>query len=132
MANTIHLVEQILTIGISPSKISTSGTWKAAFKDALNDETQAEPNTGDSISIKVPLSGATLSSSVDPSCVLTLDQTAVSKIKVAYNDRGKGTIAAGTVPGAVTAGSGCPSGMTVTETLGATTLTSNVKFHDLS
>jgi hypothetical protein len=112
--------------------IASTGTWHITFKDAANDETQAEPNSGDRAVLKTPLNGATLSSSIDPSCVLTLDTTATSKITMAYDDRGTGTIAAGTVPGTVTAGSGCPAGMTVSETLNADTLVLSTPIHDVS
>jgi hypothetical protein len=114
--------------------IGSTGTWKITFKDSLaaNEETQKEPNSGDRAILGAPINGATLSSSIDPSCVLTLDTTATSKIKMGYNDKGTGSIAAGTVPGTVTAGSGCPSGMTVSETLNADTLTLSTPIHDVS
>jgi hypothetical protein len=113
--------------------IATSGTWKLTFKDVVPEtETAKEPNTGDKVQIGVPLSGASLSSSIDPACVLTLDTAVVSKLKINYNDKGTGTIPAGENPGTVTAGSGCPTGMTVTETLNAATLLLSTPVHDVS
>jgi hypothetical protein len=111
--------------------VTSSGTWKIKFVDAANDETSTEPNT-DHIKIAVPLDGASFTSSLDPSCVLTLDATSTSYIKTKYNDKGVATIIGGQNPGAVTPGSGCPPGMTVSETLNKATLDLNVPVHDVS
>ena len=112
--------------------VASTGKWTLTLKDALNDETQKEPNTGDKLVLKAPINGASLSSSIDPSCVLTLNPVAISKLTMGYNDKGKATITAGSSPGNVSAGSGCPSGMTVSETLNADTLTASIPIHDVS
>jgi hypothetical protein len=113
--------------------VTSSGAWRATFFDKINDETTVEPNlTGDKFSVLVPVNGATLSSSLFPACVLTLDPTTSSAITVTYNDKGTGTIPQGEVPGSVGAsGAGCPI-TSVSETLNTSKLISSVKFADKS
>ena len=113
--------------------VASTGKWTLTLKDVVPEsETAKEPNSGDKLVLKAPIDGATLSSSIDPSCVLTLNPVALSKLTMGYNDKGTATITAGSSPGNVSAGSGCPAGMTVSETLNADTLVANVAVHDIS
>jgi hypothetical protein len=68
--------------------VTTSGTWKLVFVDAPNDESQAEPNSGGSLSLSTPAGGAKVTSSLLPSCPVT---AAASTVTAAYNDTNTAT-----------------------------------------
>ena len=63
--------------------VTTSGPWKLAFVDAPNDESQAEPNTGDHLRLTVPTGGASVKSSLLP-CTIT---STLSTVRASYNDK---------------------------------------------
>lgn len=102
---------------------------RLGFKDAANDASQLEPNSGDHLLLSIPAGGMSLTSSVFPGCTLTV--TSPSKLALAYNDRGTAALPSGQSPGGVSASSGCPAGMTVNETLNSDTLALSIPIYDI-
>jgi hypothetical protein len=104
--------------------ITSAGHWQITY---------VRVGTKNKLKVQLPLNAATLSSSILPACVLALNTSTTSSWTLKYNNPptgvGTGTIKAGQVPGVVTPGGGCPSGMTVTETLNTDTLTASPGFH---
>ena len=81
----------------------------------------------------MPLNSVSMSFYWDPSCVMTMNSVATTSIKLAYDDRGNAILAAGTSPWTLTPGSGCPAGMTITETVASNTpITLSTPVHDVS
>lgn len=76
--------------------VTTSGTWKLVFVDAANDESQAEPNSGDSLSLSIPAGGAKVTSSLLPSCPVT---NSAATVTAAYNDTNTATFTNQKIPG---------------------------------
>ena len=93
--------------------VTTSGTWLLRLVDAPNDSSQAEPNTGDHLSLTVPTGGATVKSSLLP-CTISSTQ---STVRASYNDKNKAKFTNQKV-----SGSGC--GGSNTATFNGTFLTS--------
>jgi hypothetical protein len=90
--------------------VKTSGVWHVTFVDAPNDEAATEPNSGDKLSVTVPIKGATVVSSADPGCTITVAPTAPAHTVGAYNDVNTLTIKNAPLPVALS--SGCPGGAT--------------------
>jgi hypothetical protein len=88
----------------------TSGVWHVTFIDAANDETATEPNSGDKLAITVPTKGMTITSSFDPTCVVTVAPPAPAHMLGAYNDANTLTITKAAVPISLTSTGtpGCP------------------------
>jgi hypothetical protein len=100
--------------------ITTSGTWNVVFK--------VKPGPTYKLKMNIPLSGLSLSRSFDPSCLLTVDTSTTSKLKLSYDDVNTATIAAGANPGPVTRGAGCPGGLTASMTFNSDTLVAGPGF----
>jgi hypothetical protein len=98
-----------LDASIDPVTITTSGTWKINFKDAPNDETQSEPNTGDSAVLKIPVDGLTLVDSTYPACTVVLNSYGPSKANFPYDDNGTASIS-GPVGAGSTLSENCANG----------------------
>jgi hypothetical protein len=62
------------------------GSWSLRFVDAANDETSKEPNAGDRLSLTIPKDGATVTTSIDPSCTVTVAPTAAATVTGSYDD----------------------------------------------
>jgi hypothetical protein len=77
----------------------------------------------------VPIGGLSLSTSIDSSCVMTVDTSTTSKLKLSYNDLKKAILAAVTSPGPVTPVGACPAGMVVTITFNTDLLVAVPGFH---
>jgi hypothetical protein len=108
--------------------VHTSGVGKLAFHDAPNDET-AEV-AGDKLSLKIPVAGATITSTAAPGCVVTLAPTAAVSMTAKYDDVSTATFKGAKV--AFSDSSGCPGGaQTGTGTFSATYV-SSPGFHDVS
>ena len=75
---------------------SNSGTWKLVFVDAPNDESQAEPNSGDSLSLSIPAGGAKVTSSLLSSCPVT---NSAATVTAAYDDTNTATFTNQKIPG---------------------------------
>jgi len=76
--------------------VTTSGMWKLVFVDAANDESQAEPNSGDSLSLSIPAGGAKVTSSLLSSCPVT---NSAATVTAAYNDTNTATFTSQKIPG---------------------------------
>ena len=76
--------------------VTTSGMWKLVFVDAANDESQAEPNSGDSLSLSIPAGGAKVTSSLLSSCPVT---NSAATVTAAYNDTNTATFTSPKIPG---------------------------------
>jgi hypothetical protein len=85
--------------GVVPFTITTSGTWKINFKDAPNDDTQKEPNSGDSFTLKIPVDGLTLVDAALPTCIVVLNPDLPSKVNLPYDDKGTLSLADSTLIG---------------------------------
>jgi hypothetical protein len=95
--------------------VKSSGTWRVTGLDAANDETTeppAGPNSGDHLRITVPMDGATVTSSMDATCLITVAPTAAVQVVGKYNDHNRLTITNAAVPIKYTATGtpGCPGG----------------------
>ena len=89
--------------------VTTSGIWKAAYVDAANDE--ATESNADATTITIPKGGATVVSSLVPTCVITVAPNAPATIKATYNETtGVATFANSAVPSSTSAA--CPGGAT--------------------
>jgi hypothetical protein len=115
----------------------TSGTWRVTGIDAPNDETTeppAGPNSGDHLRITVPMDGATVVSSIDPTCTITVAPNGPVQVVGKYNDLNRLTITNAPVPikYAATATPGCPggNGSTTAHFTGIYTVSPNM--HDAS
>lgn len=67
---------------------STNGSWLLWFLDstATGEETQTEPNTGDTMQITVPKAGATITSSVFPGCTVIVAPNGSANVIGSYDD----------------------------------------------
>lgn len=67
---------------------SVNGFWQVTFIDstAFGEETQTEPNSGDSLQVTIPKAGATFTSSAIPGCTITAAPTVSANIIGAYDD----------------------------------------------
>jgi hypothetical protein len=67
---------------------STNGHWQLTFLDstATGEETQTEPNSGDSLQVTIPKGGATFTSTALPGCVITVTVTVTVIITGTYDD----------------------------------------------
>lgn len=85
---------------------STNGHWQLTFIDstATNEETQAEPNSGDKLQITIPKAGATFKSSILPGCTITAAPSGSASITGTYDDVSTLTISSASIP---VSGSGC-------------------------
>jgi hypothetical protein len=90
---------------------ATNGKWKLTEIDAVNDEAQREPNTGDKLAIVIPKGGMTVTSSVISGCTLTLAPSGPASLAGTYNDSNTSVL---TNVAAPASGSGCTAGATVT------------------
>ncbi len=80
---------------------STTGTWKARFVDAPNDEAKEGP---DHLQLVIPKGGATIVSSILPTCTITVAPAGPASVAAAYNDVSTATFSKSGIP---TAGTGC-------------------------
>lgn len=107
---------------VSISTNNTNGPWQLTFIDAVNDESQSEPNSGDQLQITIPKAGATIISPV-LGCVITLAPTGAVNIRVPYDDVNTFSLNGVSIPAA-----GCGvSSVTVTGTFKVTP-----SLHDVS
>jgi len=97
--------------------ITTSGTWTVGLIDAANDETAAEPNSGDRVKLIVPKSGVVDHNSFG--CVVTVAPSGPITVTGVYNDHNKLTVNAKNVPGSISGPTFCHPG-TGTASLQAT------------
>lgn len=89
--------------------IKTFGVWKAAYVDAANDET-AERNP-DATTITIPKAGATLVSSIFPTCTITVAPNGPVTIRASYNDT-TGVATFTNAPVLSSTSAACPGGAT--------------------
>jgi hypothetical protein len=113
LSGTVPATGLVLTLSSPPSftschdslggsdTVTESGTWTLTFVDAANDETAAEPNSGDTLSLAVPANGATFTSSFFPSCHVIAGSSTVT---ATYDDVSKAVFTNQKVN---TTGSGC-------------------------
>ena len=95
-----------------------SGSWTIRFRDAANDETAKEPNTGDSLALTIPKDGATVTTSADPGCTITVAPTGSATVSGSYNDVNTLTLKSAKVP--ISASSKCLVSGSGTSALSAT------------
>jgi hypothetical protein len=91
--------------------VKTTGVWHLTGIDAPNDETTEPPagaSSGDKISVTVPIKGATVTSSVDPSCLITVAPTAPAHTVGFYDDKSTYVLKNASVP--ISLSSACPGG----------------------
>jgi hypothetical protein len=86
---------------------STNGTWKATFLDVANDE--AKEVAGDRLKLTIPKAGATIVSSVLPTCKITVAPSAAANAIAKYNDVNRLGFAKAPIP---TSGTGCTTSAT--------------------
>jgi hypothetical protein len=96
---------------------SKNGSWAEKFVDAANDE--AAEKSGDKTQLRIPKAGATVVSSLLPTCVITVAPNGPATITAAYNDVNTSTFTNATLP--VSTSAACPGGAkTGTATFSAT------------
>jgi hypothetical protein len=96
---------------------TTSGAWMIGFVDKANDETSAEPNTGDTLRIIIPKGGAVVKTS--EGCTITVAPSGPFPVTGVYNDKNTLTVAVANLP-VKTSGGSCPLPATTTSTFHAT------------
>jgi hypothetical protein len=117
--------------------VKTSGTWRVTGIDAPNDETTeppAGPNSGDHLRITVPMDGATVVSSFDSTCLITVAPNAAVQVVGRYNDHNRLVITNAPVPVSYTATGtpGCPGGNGSSTAKFSGTYTLSPAVHDAS
>lgn len=65
---------------------STNGPWQLTYIDALNDQNQTEPNTGDRQQTTIPKAGMTFTFSFIPGCKITAAPNGPANMTGTYND----------------------------------------------
>lgn len=106
-----------------------NGSWQITFIDVANEAENPdapEPNTGDSIQLGIPKAGATVVSSVLPTCTITVAPTAPTSITGAYDDISTVKFSNQSIP---TSGTGCTT--SANSTMNGTYV-SSPGFHDVS
>ena len=112
------------TVGATDTT-TTSGAWKIQLKDAPNDETQTEPNSGDKLIVTVPIGGAVVNNSFG--CVITVAPTAAFKVIGTYDDHNTFTVNISNLPIKVTGPAGvCPLSSTTSTFSGTYVFTPGV------
>jgi hypothetical protein len=113
--------------------VKTTGTWRVTFVDAPNDETTEPPggaSSGDKLRITVPEKGATVVSSFDPECLITVAPTKAASVTGAYNDINTLTISKAAVP--ISLAAACPGGAKTENATFTATYTVSPGVHDVS
>jgi hypothetical protein len=105
----------------------TNGKWKLSEVDAANDESAAEPNTGDKARLTIPKAGASFSSSILSGCTITAAPNGPASITGSYNDKGTDTVKHASIP-VVGSGSFC----TATASAVTATVVLSPLVHDVS
>jgi hypothetical protein len=85
--------------------VNTTGTWTVTFIDARKDENKEGP---DSLKLKVPKAGVTITSSAFKRCTITVAPKAAVSLKGTYDDAG--TLGFSSAPAPFATSSGCPGG----------------------
>jgi hypothetical protein len=86
---------------------STNGKWMATFVDAANDE--AAEKAGDLLKLTIPKAGATIVSSVLPTCKITVAPTKAAAVSSSYDDKSRAGFRKVAIP---TSGTGCTTSAT--------------------
>lgn len=104
---------------------NTNGKWKIGFKDAANDESQTEPNSGDKLVVTVPKAGAIVNNSLG--CTITVAPNGAFKVTGSYDDVNTFTVNITNLPIKVTGPTGvCPLSSTTSSFKGTYTFTPGV------
>ena len=85
---------------------STNGSWLLTFIDstAANEETQAEPNTGDQLRLTIPQAAASFTLRAFPLCTVTVAPSGSANVNGSYDDVNTWSINGVSIP---VSGSGC-------------------------
>lgn len=108
---------------------SNNGPWQLTFIDVANEAENpdaTEPNTGDSIQLTIPKLGATLTSTVLPTCTVNVAPAGAASITGSYDDVSTVKFSNQPIP---TSGTGCT---TSSNSNMNGTYVSSPGFHDVS